>query len=111
MGVEIEVGAGRLETKQNIKSPDLQLSGGKINYSLKIYIIRGWSPSRGKCTRDMEFGTQTKLTKQTPGDNCHGCGWSPTIPRMVPQQLTDVHPTEGSKLQTRNLAVRLSSQN
>ena len=43
--------------------------------------ILTWSPSRKKCTTDMEFGTYTLLTKLIPGDNCHG--WSPTILRMV----------------------------
>ena len=42
---------------------------------------KGWSPTKRKCTTDMEFGTYTLLTKLTPGDNCHG--WSPTISRMV----------------------------
>ena len=37
--------------------------------------------------------------------------WSPTIPRMVTHQPKDGHPPEGSILQTRNLALRLNSQN
>ena len=31
----------------------------------------GWSPTRRKCTIDMEFGTYTLLAELTPGDNCH----------------------------------------
>ena len=38
-------------------------------------------------------------------------GWSPTIPRMVTNQPMYGHPAEGSILQTRNLTLRLSSQN
>ena len=38
-------------------------------------------------------------------------GWSPTIPRMVTHQPKDGHPPEGSMLHTRNLALRLKSQN
>ena len=41
----------------------------------------GWSPTRRKCTSNMEFGTYTLLSKLTLGDNCHR--WSPTIHRMV----------------------------
>ena len=37
--------------------------------------------------------------------------WSPTIPRMVTHQPKDGHPPEGSIMQTRNLALRLNSQN
>ena len=36
---------------------------------------------------------------------------SPTIPRMVTHQSKDGHPPEGCILQTRNLALRLKSQN
>ena len=50
----------------------------------------GWSPTRRKCTTDLEFGTYTLLSKLTPGDNCHG--WSPTIPRRVTRQPMDGHP-------------------
>ena len=42
-------------------------------------------------------------------DNCQG--WSPTIPRMVNNQPNNGHPLEGSMLQTRNLVLRLNSQN
>ena len=69
----------------------------------------GWSPTRRKCTTDLEFGTYTLLSKLTPGDNCQG--WSPTIPRMVTHQPKDGHPTEACMLQTRNLTLRLISQN
>ena len=47
----------------------------------------GWSPTRRKCTIDLEFGTYTLLTKLTPGDSCHG--WSPAIPQRVTQQPKD----------------------
>ena len=54
----------------------------------------GWSPTRRKCTTDMEFGNYTLLTKLTPGDNCHG--WSPTIPVRVTRRPKDGHPpTQG----------------
>ena len=38
-------------------------------------------------------------------------GWSPIIPRMVTHQPKDSHPTEASMLQTRNLTLRIISQN
>ena len=46
---------------------------------------------------------------EVKSDNCQG--WSPTIPMMVTHQPKDGHPPEGSMLQTRNLALRLISQN
>ena len=63
--------------------------------------IKGWSPTRRKCTRDMELGTYSLITKLTPGDNCHKWSpiileWSSTIPWMVTHQL----PSEESVLQT-----------
>ena len=65
---------------------------------------------RRKCTTtDLEFGTYTFLTKLIPGDNCYG--WSPTILMMAAHQLKDGHQPEGSVLRTRNLALRLYSQN
>ena len=44
-----------------------------------------------------------------PDDYCNE--WSTTIPRMVTNQPKDGHPTEGSVLQTRNLALKFCSQN
>ena len=46
---------------------------------------------------------------EVKSDNCQG--WSPTIPRMVTHQPKDGHPPEASMLQTRNLTLRLISQN
>ena len=55
---------------------------------------QGWSPTKRNCSRDMELGTYTLLTKLAPGDNCYG--WSLTIPRMVTNQPKDGHPpTQG----------------
>ena len=68
----------------------------------------GWSPTRRKCTSNLEFGNYTLLTKLTPGDNCHE--WSPTILRMVTHQPKDGHPSEGSALQTWNLVLRPNFQ-
>merc|ERR1712121_199642 len=43
--------------------------------------------TRRKCTTDLEFSTNTLLTKLTLVDICHrwspSIGWSPTAPRMV----------------------------
>ena len=58
---------------------------------------------------NLEFGTLTQLTKLRPGDNCQEL--SPTILRMVTHQPKDGHPPEGCILQTKNLALRLNSQN
>ena len=59
-----------------------------------------------RLVKNMEFGTLTKLK---PGDNCQEL--SPTILRMATHQTKDGHPPEGCILQTRNLALRLNSQN
>ena len=67
---------------------------------------QGWSPTRSKCTSDMESSTYTLLTKLTLGDN-----YNPTILWMVPHQPEDGHPPEGSVLKTGNLAIRLNTQN
>ena len=69
---------------------------------------QGWSPTKRNCSRDMELGTYTLLTKLAPGDNCYG--GSPTIPRIVIHQPKDGHPPKGFIIQTRNLAIRLNSQ-
>ena len=68
----------------------------------------GWSPTKRKCTTDLEFGTFTLLTKLTLGDNCHG--WSPSIHRMITYLPKDGHPLEGSVLKTGNFALRLNTQ-
>ena len=47
--------------------------------------------------------------KLRQGNNCQEL--SPSIPRMVTHQPKDGHPPEGSILQTRNLALKLKSQN
>ena len=47
---------------------------------------QGWSPTRGKCTTDLEISTYTLLAKLTPD-----------VTAM------DGHPTEGSVLQTYTL--------
>ena len=46
---------------------------------------------------------------QVKSDNCQG--WSPTILRMVNHQTKVGHPPEGIMLLTKNLALRLKSQN
>ena len=46
---------------------------------------------------------------QVKSDNCKG--WSPTIPRIVIHQPKVGHPPEGIMRHTRNLALRLKSQN
>ena len=46
---------------------------------------------------------------QVKSDNCQG--WYPAIPMIVTHHPKDGHPPEGSMLQTRNLALRLNSQN
>ena len=50
----------------------------------------GWSPTRKKCTTDLEFGTYTLLPKLISGDNCHV--WSSTIPWTVTCQPKNGHP-------------------
>ena len=50
----------------------------------------------------------TKLTKPKMGNNFNE--WSPILPRMVTHQAKNGHPSEGSILQTWNLAHRLNSQ-
>ena len=49
-----------------------------------------WSHTRRMCTKDLEFGPHTFLTKLTPSDNCHR--WSPIIVRRVTHHPKDGHP-------------------
>ena len=70
---------------------------------------QGWSPTKRNCSRDMELGTYTLLTKLAPGDNCYG--QSPTIPRIVTHQPQDGLPQEGSVVELWNLAPTHYSQN
>ena len=68
---------------------------------------QGWSPTKRKCTTDLQFGIYTLLTKLTLGDNCYG--WSPSIHRMVPHPHKDGHPLEGSVIKTGNLVPRINT--
>ena len=79
----------------------------------------GWSPTRRKCTTDLEFSTYILLTKLTSGYLLTKLtpGYLPTLRgshtrRKYPPRLGTWHldPKEGSMLQTRNLALRLESQ-
>ena len=45
----------------------------------------GWSNTRRNCSKDLEFGTYTLLTKLAPGD-LPSLGWSPINLRMVTNQ-------------------------
>ena len=71
----------------------------------------GWSPTNSRMVthqKEVHYRLGIWHIDLRPGDNCQE--WSPTIPRMVTPQPKDGHSLTGSIIQTRNLALRLNSQ-